>query len=83
MFTHAKTPGSHSDTTMTGEGEGGGGDKGSFYIQKNPNYRICLHIWADEKYNTQKKSLCVFRDPKKSPRISDPKKFLLAKISDP
>ena len=45
---------------------------------------MLLLIWADEKYNTQKKSLFFFFATQKIPAsFTDPKNTHLAKISDP
>ena len=40
-------------------------------------------IWADEKYNTQKNPCVVFATQKNPASFIDPKKSLLAKMSDP
>ena len=65
-----------------------------FYTQKNHNFRICLPkkslfflAYPKESLSpflaTQNKSLCFFCDPKFPTSFIDPKKSVLAKMSDP
>ena len=44
---------------------------------------MLLLIWADEKYNTQKIPVLFSRPQKIPASFKDPKKSLLAKMSDP
>ena len=44
---------------------------------------MLLLIWADEKYNTQKTPVLFSRPQKIPASFIDPKKSLLAKMSDP
>ena len=54
-----------------------------FGQKQNYKLHLCYFlIWADEKYNTQKNPSVVFATWKIAASFTDPKKSLLAKISD-
>ena len=55
-----------------------------FSQKQNYKLHLCYFlIWADEKYNTQKNPSVVFATRKIPASFTDPKKSLLAKMSDP